>query len=109
MNLFMVMGTHFLIDIAIDFVIRHIPVDMAAFAVNIKLLMKRPEVKMGYINQTVRSRHGFMESDFLQALGVNRRGVECRGSISEVSCTIKLKFAKGWLPCTYNLLKNESV
>ena len=60
---------------------------MAAFAVNLKAIAAHPGVKMGYkTDQKSRSAHGYMESNFLQSLGVTRKSVECRGADHEV-CT----------------------
>lgn len=65
---------------------RHIPVDMAAFATNVRLIKSHPDVKMGYKpgRDNVRSTAGYLEPDFLKAIGATRDTVECRGLDDEV-------------------------
>lgn len=64
---------------------RHIPVDMAAFAFNVKMLTSKPKVKMGFKPDGVkRSTPGYLEPDFLKSLGAKRDTVECRGSSDEI-------------------------
>ena len=65
---------------------RHIPVDMAAFAINVKLFLQKPMVKVGYrpLAQKRRSKRGFMESDLIKSIGSSRDKIECRGAANEV-------------------------
>ena len=67
------------------FYCRHIPVDMAAFAVNVHMLTSKPKVRMGFKPDGVkRSVPGYLEPDFLKSLGASRSTVECRGASDEV-------------------------
>lgn len=67
------------------FFARHIPVDMAAFAININLFIQKPEVMVGFRpGQRRRSKKGFMESDLIKSIGRTREQVECRGIPNEV-------------------------
>ena len=60
---------------------------MAGFALNVKILMNKPKVKMGFkYNQSDKpSTKGHAEPDFLHNLGVTKDMAECRGLPDEVS------------------------
>ena len=64
-------------------VIRALPVDMAAFAVDLCEVVKLPRARVGVTVQGHASKLGFLESDFLQHF-TSRSKVECRGSEKEV-------------------------
>ena len=58
---------------------------MAAFAVNIRVLMEHPTARMGFKpDNKKRSLPGYIEPDFLKMLGAQRDTVECRGASDEV-------------------------
>ena len=59
---------------------------MAAFAINLRTILARPKVQMGYKpDLKTRSARGHIEADFLKNMGATRGGVECRGPDKEVS------------------------
>lgn len=62
---------------------RMFPVDMAAFAVNIALLFKYPEV---YINPDVA--RGYLESDFLQQLHITKEMLEAKAEDCSKVCKV---------------------
>ena len=58
---------------------------MAAFAINVRSILARPSVLMGYDRKGERvSELGFLETRFLEHFVVNRQTLECRGSNTEV-------------------------
>ncbi len=64
---------------------RHVPVDMAAFAIHLNVFLEKPEVKVGYQpGNSKRSKRGFMESDLIKSIGSSRDQIECRGVPNEV-------------------------
>lgn len=65
---------------------RHVPVDMAAFAIHINLFIQKPEVRVGFRpgQKNKRSKKGFMESDLIKSIGSSREQIECRGVPNEV-------------------------
>ena len=62
---------------------RKMPVDMASFAVNVTLILQRPNLKVGIDVHGRDSQRGHLETDFLEHL-TTRELAECRGSNSEV-------------------------
>lgn len=62
---------------------RKIPIDMAGFAINLHLLLTRPEVWIGRNSDGRDSKVGQLETDFLEHF-TTRETVECRGLNSEV-------------------------
>lgn len=62
---------------------RAIPIDMAGFAVNLKLVLEKPRVVFGRNVHGGVSRYGYLESDFLEHF-TTRAKVECMGSETEV-------------------------
>ena len=70
---------------------RRIPIDMAGFAVNLRLILTRPEVWIGRDVHGEDSKVGQLETNFLEHF-TSREKLECRGSNSEVGFT----FRKFW-------------
>ena len=62
---------------------RKIPIDMAGFAVKLRLILTRPEVRIGRDTRGRDSKVGQLETDFLEHF-TTREKVECRGLNSEV-------------------------
>ena len=62
---------------------RALPIDMAAFAVDLCELIKRPKARVGVNIHGRQSKLGYLETDFLQHF-TSRSKVECRGSEKEV-------------------------
>ena len=54
---------------------REFPLDMAAFAINLAIIQ---EYKSVYINPE--SKVGYLETDFLQSLGINKEDMEPRAN-----------------------------
>ena len=72
-------------DLYVTIFYRHLPVDMAAFAIHLNLLLEKPEIKVGYRpGSSKRSKNGFMESDLIKSIGSSRDQIECRGVPHEV-------------------------
>ena len=68
---------------------RHIPVDMAGFAIHVSMIVRKPKVRFGFKSDQVHhSKAGYLEPDFLKSLGTNRKTVECRGMENEVSSAV---------------------
>ena len=64
---------------------RHIPVDMAAFAIHLNIFLEKPAIRVGYQpGKDKRSKTGFMESDLIKSIGSSRDQIECRGMPYEV-------------------------
>lgn len=73
---------------------RHVPVDMAAFAINVGLFMEKPGVKVGYRpGNRRRSKKGFMESDLIKNIGGSRDMIECRGPTNEVGFYVHILYS----------------
>ena len=62
---------------------RKIPIDMAGFAIELRLILTRPEVWIGRNARGRDSKVGQLETDFLEHF-TTRQKVECRGLNSEV-------------------------
>lgn len=62
---------------------RKIPIDMAGFAMNVTLILQRPELWIGKDVHGKDSGRGHLETDFIEHIAT-RETVECRGSNSEV-------------------------
>ena len=93
-----------LIPLAIVYMIvsRHIPVDMAGFAIHVNLFVKKPQVKVGFrpgLNR--RSKRGFMESDLIKSIGGSREQIECRGVANEVCRHI---YVYHYVPCVVSII-----
>ncbi len=64
---------------------RHIPVDMAAFAINVTFFTQNPQIRVGFQpGGKRRSKDGYMESDLIKHIGSSRKEIECRGVDNEV-------------------------
>ncbi len=63
--------------------IRKVPIDMAGFAVNLKLFLLKPWVKFGITTSGKKSKTGQLETNLLEHF-ITRDEIECRGSNSEV-------------------------
>ena len=63
--------------------------DMAAFVININLIIEKPKVLVGYQpGNKRRSKKGFMESDLIKSIGHTREQIECKGVSNEVRMII---------------------
>lgn len=62
---------------------RAIPIDMAGFAITLRLLLEKPDVLFGQNVHGRMSKIGYLESDFLEHFAT-RNSVECLGSETEV-------------------------
>lgn len=59
------------------------PIDMAGFAIGVRLILERPDVMFGTTVKGQRSKKGQLETNLLEHF-TTRREVECRGSNREV-------------------------
>ena len=69
------------------------PIDMAGFAVNLRLLLARPDVWIGKDPQGRDTKVGQLETNFLEHF-TTREKVECRGLNSEVYTCIIIVFTQ---------------
>ncbi len=63
---------------------RKIPIDMAGFAIQLDLILSRPDIVMGVTKDGKSSPPGYLETTLLEQF-VTRENVECRGVSGEVN------------------------
>ncbi len=77
---------------------RKIPIDMAGFAVNLRLFLEKPWVKFGERKSGKKSETGQLETDLLEHF-VTREQIECRGSNNEVLTVHKCVYRSAPYKC----------
>ena len=63
---------------------------MAAFAVNIRIILDKPNAWMGYRPDGTKVGQGLLETSFLEQFAEDKMKLECRGHESEVILTLVL-------------------
>ena len=69
---------------------RLVPIDMAGFAINVRDILQKPTVWMGYKQSKTSILKGEVESCFLEYFVEDQSQLECRGSETEVNWYDKL-------------------
>ena len=68
---------------------RTFPLDMAGFAISLRLIIENPKVEIGLDSMGKTSRQGYLETDFLENFAT-RQTTECRGSKTEVQHVVNV-------------------
>ena len=80
---------------------RRFPIDMAAFAVNIRMILDKPNAWMGYRPDGTKVGQGRLETSFLEHFAEDKMKLECRGHESEVKSSESTIYVYIMSTCSY--------